>query len=157
MVLTELPYNLPGRIYRSPMPFSAFDVTGKLWDAFKHNRVGGVVLLAGDDECLRKSGRDLRAFYLSEGLVVVYLPIPDFGVPSKPELERAVESALQHARAGVNLAIHCLAGVGRTGLFAASLAKRVLGLSGPEAVEWVRRYIPGAVEVREQYQMVMDF
>src|SRR5262245_18604673 len=44
---------------------------------------------------------------------------------------------------------------GRTGLFTASLAKRCLGLSGAEALQWVRRFIPRAVETPEQQQLVL--
>jgi len=46
--------------------------------------------------------------------------------------------------------------VGRTGLFAACLARRVLGLSGEDAIRWVRRFIPEAVETSEQWQMVIN-
>ena len=45
---------------------------------------------------------------------------------------------------------------GRTGLFTAYLAKRWLGLSSAEALQWVRRFIPRAVETPEQQQLVLD-
>jgi hypothetical protein len=45
---------------------------------------------------------------------------------------------------------------GRTGLFMAYLAKRCLGLSGAEALQWVRRFIPRAVETPEQQRLVLD-
>jgi protein-tyrosine phosphatase len=44
---------------------------------------------------------------------------------------------------------------GRTGLFIASLAKRMLGLAGEEALQWVRHYIPRAVETPEQQRLVL--
>jgi hypothetical protein len=37
----------------------------------------------------------------------------------------------------------------------ASLAKRVLGLSGEEALQWVRHDIPRAVETVEQQRLVL--
>lgn len=52
--------------------------------------------------------------------------------------------------------IHCSAGVGRTGLFAACLARKILDLSGVDAIKWVRRFIPMAVETSEQWQMVIN-
>ena len=50
----------------------------------------------------------------------------------------------------------CSAGIGRTGLFMAYLAKRCLGLSGAEALQWVRHFIPRAVETPAQQRLVLD-
>src|SRR5215813_7402604 len=44
---------------------------------------------------------------------------------------------------------------GCTGLFTAYLAKRWLGLSGAEALQWVRRFIPRAVETSEQQRLIL--
>jgi protein-tyrosine phosphatase len=93
--------------------------------------------------------------YLKEGFQVLYLPIPDFSVPTKDDLEQAVRHTIAYAQAGHHIVIHCSAGIGRTGLFMAYLAKRRLGLSGAEAIQWVRRYIPHAVETPEQQQLVL--
>jgi protein-tyrosine phosphatase len=97
----------------------------------------------------------LRALYLKAGFQVLYLPIPDFGVPTKDDLEQAVQHTIAYARAGHHIVIHCSAGIGRTGLFTAYLAKRCLGLSGAEALQWVRRFIPRAVETAEQQRLVL--
>jgi protein-tyrosine phosphatase len=93
--------------------------------------------------------------YLQEGWTVLYLPIPDFGVPTKDDLEQAVMKTITYAQAGHHVVVHCLAGIGRTGLFMACLAKRVLGLSGAEALQWVRCYLPRAVETAEQRRLVL--
>jgi hypothetical protein len=45
---------------------------------------------------------------------------------------------------------------GRTGLCRASLAQRVLWLSGAEALQWVRHFIPRAVETAEQQRLVLN-
>ena len=125
-------------------------------NAFKKQEVSVVVVLAGDEECVRKAKRDLRALYTQEGFGVIHVPILDFAAPAKVRLEHALSATIGHAQAGHNVAIHCHAGIGRTGMFAACLAKRVLGLSGSEAIEWVRRLIPGAVETTEQEQFVLS-
>lgn len=155
--LTELPYGLPGRIFRSPMPFRIGDLRGEIFDQFRDQSVAVVVLLAERGEYLAKTGKDLPLFYISEGLEVIHLPVPDFGVPHKGDLEVAIAETIAQAREGKNIAIHCYAGFGRTGLFAACLAKRVLGLSGDEAVAWVRKYIPGALEMPRQVEMARNF
>jgi len=155
MPLTELPFGLAGHIFRSPMPFSIYDPRGEVVREYIQKQVSVIVLLAEDEECLEKTGRNLRLLYEEEGFNVIHLPIPDFGVPSNGGLVRAVNAVIAHAQTGRNIAIHCSAGIGRTGLFVALLAKHVLGFSGEEAIVWVRRYIPGAVETPEQEQLVV--
>lgn len=156
MPLTELPFSLPGRVFRSPMPFGPYDLHGEVYDQFREEQITVVVLLADEDECLHKAGRNLRALYIDEGLQVLYLPIPDFSVPTKDDLEQAVLRTIAYAQAGHNIVVHCSAGIGRTGLFMASLAKQVLGLSGAEALQWIRHYIPHAVETPEQQCLLLD-
>ena len=156
MPLTELPFGFPGRIFRSPMPFGPYDLHGEVYDQFREEQIAVVVLLADDHECLQKAGRNLRALYLDAGMQVLYLPIPDFGVPAKDDLEQAVHHTIAYAQAGRHIVIHCSAGIGRTGLFAAYLAKRCLGLSGAEALQWVRCSIPHAVETPEQHHLLLD-
>jgi protein-tyrosine phosphatase len=95
------------------------------------------------------------AWYRQEGFEVLYLPIPDFGVPTPEHLEQAVQRTIASAQAGPHIAIHCSAGIGRTGLLLALLAKRGFGFSGEEALQWVRYYIPYAVETPEQQRLVL--
>src|SRR5262249_27843568 len=83
MPLTELPFGLPGRIFRSPMPFGPYDLHGDAYDCFGAEQIAVIVLLASDAECLHKSGCHLRTLYHQAGFQVVYLPIPDFGVPAE--------------------------------------------------------------------------
>jgi len=42
-------------------------------------------------------------------------------------------------------------------MFAACLAREVLGLSGNEAIVWMRRLVPGAVESRGQEDLVRAY
>ena len=155
MPLTELPFGFPGRVFRSPMPFGPYDLHGEVYDRFCEEQIAVIVLLASDEECLHRTGCNLRAWYLKEGFQVLYLPIPDFGVPAKDDLEQGVQHTIAYAQAGHHIVIHCSAGIGRTGLFMAYLAKRCLGLSGAEALQWVRHYIPRAVETPEQQRLVL--
>jgi protein-tyrosine phosphatase len=138
------------------MPFGPYDPHGEVYDCFCEKQIAGIVLLASDDECLHKTGCNLRALYLKEGFQVLYLPIPDFGVPTTDDLEQAVMRTIAYTQAGHHIVIHCSAGIGRTGLFTAYLAKRCLGLSGREALQWVRHYIPRAVETAEQQRLVLN-
>jgi protein-tyrosine phosphatase len=157
-VFSELPFGLAGRVFRSRMPYSDFDPTGLAWEAAQREGVRTIYLLAQEGEYLSRTGRDLRRFYEEQGIRVVHLPIPDSGLP--PDLEAladAVQSACARARSGENLVIHCYAGVGRTGLFAALMARKILGLDGTQAIAWVQRWVPGAVETDAQQRLVRDF
>ena len=156
MSLTELPYHLPGRIFRSPMPFSVYDPQGESLLEFKREKGSLIILLAEEDECMERTGRSLKSLYDQEGFQVIHFPIPDFGVPSKGDLEKAVRKTVKHAQAGRNIVIHCHAGLGRTGLFVAYLAKEVLRLSSEEAIHWTRKHIPHALETPEQEKFVME-
>src|SRR5205807_3035356 len=97
--LTALPFGFPGRICRSPMPFGPYDLHGEVYDRFCEEQIRVIVLLASEDECLYKTGRNLRALYLREGWTVLYLPIPDFGVPAKEDLAQVVTSTIAYANA----------------------------------------------------------
>jgi protein-tyrosine phosphatase len=158
MSLIELPFGFPSRIFRSPMPFGPYDLHGEVYDRWCEEQIAVIVLLASDEECLHRTGCHLRALYLKEGFEVLYLPIPDFSVSAKADLEQAIQQTIAYAQAGHHIVIHlihCSAGIGRTGLFMAYLAKRCLGLSGAEALQWVRRFIPRAVETAEQQRLVL--
>ncbi len=157
MELTELPYPFSGRIYRSAMPYSSYDPEGELISAYKNNDVSLIVVLTSNDDMVRITGRDLLSFYDREGFKVLYLPIPDFGVPVTDEFRAAVDKIQLRLKAGERTAIHCHAGLGRTGMFVACLAKIGMDYSADEAIAWVRGLIPGAVEVPSQEQFVRSF
>jgi len=155
--LTELPFGLPGRIYRSAMPYRREDPDGEIFQAYREHNIALVVMLVEADEALRSTGRNLAAFYASQGLQVVHCPIPDFSIPDWRALENALAVVQAHAQAGVNVAVHCYAGVGRTGTFMACLAAKLMGMSGAEAIAWVRQHIPDALENQDQVQFVLEF
>lgn len=156
--LTELPFGLPGRIFRSPMPFRPTDEHGELFSQYQQAGVKVVVVLADRDEIKRKTSRDLLIFYRDHDLTVIHCPIPDFMVPEVPNiLHNALEDVYKLAGNGKHIAVHCYAGFGRTGLFMGCLAVRILGLSGDGAISWVRAYIPTALENEAQEAFVRNY
>lgn len=157
MGLTELPFGLPGRIYRSPMPFGTYDVDGNVFAAYKNQSVSVIVVLAEKTECFQKANRDLEALYRTESWIVLSSPIPDFGIPDIQDIQKTLNSTIEFAQASRNVAVHCSAGIGRTGLFMALLARKILSHSGEEAITWVREYIPHAVETPDQNKFVTSF
>jgi protein-tyrosine phosphatase len=157
VTLAEIPLRLPGRIFSSPMPFGRSDPDGLLLKEYKQENVSVVVVLATMEELVGKSGRNLIDDYTEQGIRVIHLPVPDFGLPDRAGLEAAIDSLLNYVNIGQNAVVHCNAGVGRTGTFLACLAKRTHGITGEDAINLVRQYIPGAVETPEQVQFVKNF
>lgn len=153
--LTEYPLGLQGKMYGSAMPFGLYDPNGLLLRKMREAQISSVVLLAEGEECLEKTGRDLLALYREEGLMVFPLPTPNYGIPSNGQLADVLKQAKGRASDGHNVLIHCSAGLGRTALFAALLAKDVLGLSGREAIEWLGRHKPDALLTPAQIAMIL--
>jgi protein-tyrosine phosphatase len=157
-MLTLLPFQLAGKIYRSPMPFSPmFDPDKRVLPAYLDAGIQVVVMLAEDWEVQELTGEDIKKRYRQHGMSVIHAPIKDFSVPQPQDLQTPIQKTLDAAREGKTIAIHCHAGWGRTGIFAACLAKVVLDMTAEDAVQWLRNFIPRAVENQEQYQFVRDF
>lgn len=152
----ELPLSLPGRVFGSPMPFNDKDPYGKLLELYSREGIDVIVMLVDIEESIRETGYDLLNLYRQKGIDVIYFPISDFGIPEREDLITNLDRTFEKALDGKNILVHCNGGLGRTGMFLACFVKRALGLSGEQAISWVRERIPGAVETDSQYKMVLD-
>jgi atypical dual specificity phosphatase len=83
------------------------------------------------------------------GLVALHLPIVDFAAPGPDQFPAALRFIDEHHGAGRAVAVHCLAGQGRTGSILAATRIRA-GATASEAIAAVRSVCPGAVESAEQ-------
>lgn len=155
--LIQIPLKTAGKVFRSPMPFGRYDLQKSVFAAYLKEKVSTVVMLVSDQEALEKCGCKLKRFYLDNGIRVIYLPVADFCVPDRDELNSSVEAAFAEISAGRNLAVHCNAGLGRTGMFLGCLAKKALDLSGNEAILFIRSFIPEAIETAEQESVVLNY
>lgn len=158
--ITELPYGLgDGKIFRCMMPGYKAKILNIEEDisALKAKDISHIVLLATDAECIFVTHIKLREKYLKEGFSVTYFPIPDRGIPDNGDLSILLAELEHTTLQGKNTAIHCMGGNGRTGLVCACLARKIFNISGQEAVLWVRKVIPKAVETKEQIECVAKF
>jgi len=154
MEFSQLPFDFPGNIYRSAMPYSSYDPEGRLIQAFQDNKISLVVMLAGPQETLSITGRNLSDEYSDQGFEVISLPIADFDVPELDQVRESIQKILTHTQSGENIAVHCHAGVGRTGMLMACLAKIGMGYSAEDSIQWVRDNLPGAIEMPKQEHLV---
>lgn len=80
----------------------------------------------------------------------------DFTPFSDAVLRETVPDILDALRSGQHLYVGCMGGTGRTGTLLALLAAQHPGMSGMEAILYIRAiYRAGAVETREQEDQVM--
>jgi len=154
MDFTQLPFESPGKIFRSAMPYSSYDPDGNLIATYQVNKVSMITMLAGEQEARHITGRNLVEEYFQQGFEVLNFPIIDFGVPDLDELREVISKLLSYTQSGGNVAVHCHAGIGRTGMLLACLAKIGMGYAAEESIQWVRSYIPGAVEMKVQEDLV---
>jgi atypical dual specificity phosphatase len=86
----------------------------------------------------------------------IHLPVHNSDPPSQAQLDAGVEAIRDAIQRGTRVAVHCGAGLGRSGtLLAAYLVSE--GSSPDVAIEEVRRARPGAIETLEQERAVHTF
>ena len=82
-----------------------------------------------------------------------YFPIKDKSVPkNKVQLHRFVDCLCDEIHKDKNILIHCNAGLGRSGLIAALLCKKLGTVEEP--ISFIRRYRPGSIETKEQEKFI---
>jgi atypical dual specificity phosphatase len=89
-------------------------------------------------------------------MMVCRVPIPDFHAPSLTDLNQIVRFIQQSLEDNRPVAVHCTAGLGRTGtVLACWLVSQ--GTSPGNAVFTISSKRPGSIETAEQEQTVFDY
>ncbi len=93
------------------------------------------------------------------GIEVLWFPIRDVSVPESIEqFHKVVDTVVGRVRDGETVVIHCMGGLGRTGVMAAAcLVAAVRDLSASDAIKIVRRARRGALETPEQENYITKF
>ena len=155
--LTLIPFDFAGKVYRTPLPYGDFDLSRTTFDELLAAEVAVYYSLVEPIEWISKAFVDMREQISQAGIERVEYPIRDFYAPANADtFQSVVAQAGKNAFDGKNIAVHCYAGVGRTGLFLAELAIQQYGWPVNDTVRWLRESLPLAVENDYQYQFLLD-
>jgi atypical dual specificity phosphatase len=118
---------------------------------------------ADDLGWLRRNGIDVlvsltenplpRQWTNDAGLLAVNVPVPDMAAPTDRQLDHLVATIRKANASGMGVAVHCAAGLGRTGTVLAAYFV-ANGLPAREALIKVRDLRPGSVETAEQERAI---
>jgi atypical dual specificity phosphatase len=96
------------------------------------------------------------AVYESAGFAYLCVPLPDGGAPTMAQASEFVRFAQDKITAGKPVAVHCHAGLGRTGTMLATYLI-AQGKSAEEAIRTIRAVESSAIETPRQIQFLYEF
>lgn len=146
--------NLSGSIGLMSAPGQEQSLAADLDELAKRYGCTLLVSLVSNHELDILGMNDLPERCAERGMRLIRYPIADFSAPSSIESASSLISQILFAANHCGMvAIHCRAGLGRTGLVAACCLV-ACGMSSSDAVGAVRRCRPRAIENSEQEQFI---
>ena len=90
------------------------------------------------------------------GILTEHIPVVDFTVPTLQQVEQALAMIRFCLDRNMPVAVHCVAGLGRTGtILACYLIGQ--GISAEEAITTIRKWRPGSIEISEQEAVIYEY
>lgn len=97
-----------------------------------------------------------RQWVNDAGVLAVSVPVPDMEAPTERQLDLILNTIHKANTSGMGVAVHCAAGLGRTGTVLAAYFV-AQGLDPREAVAKVRELRPGSIETTEQERAIEHY
>ncbi|CAA9562371.1 MAG: hypothetical protein AVDCRST_MAG18-1195 [uncultured Thermomicrobiales bacterium] len=143
LILPNFGWVIPGQLAGSARPLS-----DDALNALAQHGVRALVSLTEEplpDDALRRAG-----------LIAAHLPVADFTAPTLAQVATAIATIDDFRSRGLPVAVHCAAGLGRTGtILACHLVST--GMAAPEAIAAIRAQRPGSIETVAQEALVGEY
>jgi len=104
----------------------------------RESGVTAILCLNTENEFQDYGVSGLKEAYAENGFDARYVPIVDQAIPTRSEMKATTEWMETQVRAGKNILVHCVGGLGRSGLAAAAFLILEKKMSPMKAIETVR-------------------
>jgi MAF protein len=135
---------VPGEIAGMARP----DTDDETWEWLRKAGIRAVVTLTE-----RPLPPDVPA---KHGMAHAHIPIANYAPPTRKQIDEFIAFCEENIRSRRPVAVHCLAGMGRTGtMLACWLVHK--GTPSAEAIRFVRALRPGSIETHEQETAIVEY
>tara|TARA_R110002074_G_scaffold3129_1_gene16933 strand:- start:2147 stop:2647 length:501 start_codon:yes stop_codon:yes gene_type:complete len=147
--------DLPGNLFIMPCPTG--DHLTRDIDAYRTRGLDTVVSMLPVEEAAMLGLGSEEATCARAGIIFLSSPIRDFGLPEIVVFDALVQQIADMLRDGKHVAVHCRAGIGRSGM-ATAATLIALGLDAGSAVRQVTQARGGSIpDTVEQGRFIADY